>query len=574
MPRDSSLRALRTAQKARVLSFSNKAQRTADVLVNILEEAGVDVIFGIPGGAIAPVHDALLGRRAIRVITTRHEAGAAFSAAGYARTTGRLGVVLVTSGPGLLNALTGIASAYCDGLPVLILAGEVPRSLHGRGALQEGSAYHLNVVAIASHVTKLAFEVPDPNTAPTMLRRAMATALSGRPGPVVVTLPLDVTMAPIRPTRTNLRVHTSFTVPAEIVEPVAHLLKTSERSVVFAGAGMRNGQGPQELLSFAEHLQIPVMTTPKGKGVFPERHPLSLGVFGLGGHPSAQEFLEEGADVLLALGTSLGDVATDGWSELLKPRHALVHVDVEASRLGRSYPADVSLVAPADVVLAALRECIPANTERRAFGIRRHVLQDGLDPTCMHPKHAIEEIQHALPDNAIYAVDAGEHSLYATQYLEIDHADAYIAMTGLGSMGSSIGAAIGAQLAYPERTVAVIIGDGGFAMVGTEVGTAAALELPLLVFVINDGRLGMCEVGHTTVFGRTPYYPVQCLDVAGFAAANGADSLVVRRGGEITAAVSRRRRRPLVLDVRIDPAIRLPRRDRIQSLRRSALRKV
>ncbi len=543
--------------------------RLADILVDVLAASGVEVVFGLPGGAIAPLHDALLDRDDVRVVTTKHEAGAVFAAAGYARKTGKVGVALVTSGPGILNALTALASAHCDGIPVLLLAGEVPRRLYGRGPLQDGSAYHLNMVQVMSHLTKVCFEIPEANAGPTMLRRALATALSGRPGPVAVTLPLDVTTSKVQPPIVELGVSTRFEVRPAALRPVAELLQSAGRAAIFAGSGIRAGRGAEHLLALADHLQLPVMTTPKGKGVFPEDHPLALGVFGLGGHPSAQAFLRGGVDVLLAVGTSLGDLATDGYSSLLRPARALVHVDIEASRLGRSYAADIGIAAPAELFLEQLRLQLPAARAPARFGVARRDDAEaaGNGPEGrIAPHRAMWEAQQALPADAIYCIDSGEHFLFAAHYLRINHPDVFVAMTGLGSMGSSVGAAIGTKLAEPRRTVAVIMGDGGFGMVGTEVATAVAAGAPIVVMVINDGRLGMCEIGHETVFGRKPSYPV-ALDVAGMARALGAEAAVVTRAGELEATLRRwSGATVLVVDVRIDREVRLPKQDRVQAM--------
>ncbi len=540
--------------------------RVADVIIDILAKHGVDTIFGLPGGAVAPLNDALLDKPHVRFVTTRHEAGAVFAAAGYARTSGRLGVALVTSGPGLLNAATGLASAFCDGLPVLLLGGEVPRSVYGRGALQEGSSYALNLVGMLSHVSKMAVELPEPNAVPSTLRRAIATALSGRPGPVAVSLPLDVTSSQIRATHVELGVSTQFHVHPQALEPVVELFKPHTRSVLFAGSGVRNGDGARALRQLAEHLQIPVMTTPKAKGVFPESHPLSLGVFGLGGNPSAHGFLRGGVDVILAVGTSLGDVATDGWSALLRPNKAFVHVDIEAGRVGRSYPADISIVAPATVFLDMLRQAVTPTKQRASFGVTYHAgppTNDIAANDLLEPHEALREIQKLLPDDTIFVVDSGEHTLFATHYLRVDHSDGFIAMTGLGSMGSSIGAAIGAKLAKPERPVAVIIGDGGFSMVGTEVNTAVQAGVSIHVFVFNNGSLSMCEIGHENVFGRRPRYPVN-VDVVRVGAGLGAKAMSFQ--DFVAAGACHEQVGPIVIDVPVRTTA-APKNDRIASLK-------
>jgi acetolactate synthase-1/2/3 large subunit len=545
-----------------------RPRRTADGLVDVLAEAGVDLVFGLPGGPISPLFDALLDRPDVRVVTTRHESGAMFAAAGYAHTTGRLGVAAVTSGPGVLNAITGLASAHCDGLPVLLLVGELPRKVHGRGGLQDGSSHGLNVVGMTRHISKLAIEATDPAHAPMLLRRAITTALSGKRGPVVVTLPMDVAAALAEPPRITSEVALEFSIPPGAIDEIASLLGSAARPLILAGSGVRGGTAPERLRAVAEHFRCPVATTPKGKGVFPERHPLALGVFGLGGHPSTRAYVEGGVDVLIALGTSLGDVATDGWSPLLKPLRALVHVDIDGQQIGKSYAPTHALVAPAAHFLRRLLEHKPLalNRERPFTRVIRHALASS-EPDRLAPQDAITEIQSILPADTIYTVDSGEHFLFATHFLEIDHPDAFVVMTGLGSMGQSIGGAIGAKLARPDRPVAAICGDGCFAMNGFEVATAASERLPLVVFVFNDQRLGMVEHGHRAVYGRPVHYPIQ-MDVGALARGLGAGFVRASVPGDLVRAADllRNPRGPVVVDVLIDPDVRMPKKDRMAAM--------
>ncbi len=542
------------------------ARRTADVLVDVLEAAGVELIFGLPGGPISPLHDALMDRQ-LRVITTRHESGALFAAAGYAHTTGRLGVAVVTSGPGVLNAMTGLASAHCDGLPVLLLVGEVPRKVHGKGALQDGSSHGLNVVGMTRHVTKLSAEMIDPSQGPLLLHRAITTALSGRRGPVCLTLPLDIAMAPQVATRITAELSLEFSINARALDEIAALLGVAGRPLILAGSGVRGHGAPAALRAVAERFQCPIATTPKAKGVFPENHPLALGVFGLGGHPSAREYVEGGLDMLIAIGTSLGDLATDGWTPLLKPRRAFVHVDIDARQIGKSYAPTHALVAPAAAFLGGLAERTARIVPRPPTGVTRFPMASS-DLEELAPQDALAEIQSILPHDTIYTVDSGEHFLFATHVLEVTAPDAFVVMTGLGSMGQSIGGAIGAKLAHPDRMVAAICGDGCFAMNGFEVATAAAEKLPLVVFVFNDRRLGMVEIGHKAVYGRQPSYPIT-MDVGALAKGLGAEFVRVTRPGDLTAAAAllRRPNGPVVVDVQIDPSVKLPRKDRMAELK-------
>ncbi|MFN0249610.1 MAG: thiamine pyrophosphate-binding protein, partial [Kofleriaceae bacterium] len=338
--------------------------RGADLMVKMLEEAGVDVVFGIPGGAISPIHDALIDSK-IRSVTTRHEAGAMFAAAAHARASGRLAVVAVTSGPGVLNSMTGLATAWCDGVPVLLLVGEVPRSAHGKGVLQDGSSHGLQIVEMARHVTKLSVEVPRPSALPHLLRRAIATAMSGRRGPVMMTLPIDVTTAQLSPPRFAGSVTMGGFVAPEQIDEVRELLRNAQRPLILVGSGARSHGAPERLITVAERLGCPVVTTPKGKGVFPENHRLALGVLGLGGHLSPREYLQKGCDVLLAIGTSLGDLATDSFTPLLQTS-TFVHVDIDARQVGKSYSPTHAIVSSASDFLGSLADCLGERTVERA----------------------------------------------------------------------------------------------------------------------------------------------------------------------------------------------------------------
>jgi acetolactate synthase-1/2/3 large subunit len=552
----------------------SKLVRGANLLVEMLGEAGVDVVFGLPGGAISPVHDALMDSN-LRVITTRHESGAMFAAAAYARATGKLGVVAVTSGPGVLNAMTGLATAWCDGVPLLLLVGEVPRAAHGKGVLQDGSAYGLQIVEMARHVSKLAVEVPRPSNLPHLLRRAIGTALSGRRGPVVMTLPMDVTTAAMHRPRSAGAVTMSSQLPVGVASEIAQLLCSARRPLVLAGNGARGEGAPAHLLTVAERFACPVACTPKGKGVFPEDHPLALGVLGLGGHPSANEYVAEGVDIVIAIGTSLGDLSTNGFAPQLQAT-TLVHVDIDVRQIGKSYAPTHAIVATANEFLGALAQAnahhlrLPPHTS----GVRRHELaaSDRTDRIGAH--EAVAGIQEIVPHDAIFTVDSGDHFLFAVHYLETKFPDQFIVMTGLGSMGQSIGGAIGAQLAYPDRTVAAICGDGCFAMNAFEIATAVIERLPIRVFVFNDERLGMVENGHQKVYGRNPQYPTAPLDVCSIAAGLGATTLRVNSFAELSDAASilRDTPGPVVVDVRLHPDVRIPTQDRVATMAPGAVK--
>ena len=480
----------------------------------------------------------------------------------------------MTSGPGALNAMTGLASAHCDGLPVMLLVGEVPRPAHGKGVLQDGSAHGLQIVEMARHVSKLALEVPRPSNLPHLARRAMATALSGRKGPVVMTLPLDVSLAQMSAPRSGGAVNLGEVISVELLDELAELLLGAERPLILAGSGCRGAGAPARLQVVAERFGCPVATTPKAKGVFPEGHALALGVFGLGGHASAQRYVESGVDVVIAIGTSLGDMSTNGFSPALQAK-ALVHVDIDARQIGKSYAPTHAIVASAAELLGGLADRFahsgsPAPRKLRTLPgrVERQKLASSAKPGRIAPQDALAEIQALLPSDTIFTVDSGEHFVFATHFLEVDEPDAYIVMTGLGSMGQSIGAAIGAQLAHPQRTVAAICGDGCFAMNAFEIATAVAERLPIRVFVFNDERLGMVENGHQNVYGRRPAYPTTPLDVVAVAAGLGAEVLRIDGRDQLAAAkdLLLATPGPVVIDVRIDHEILLAKQDRVAAM--------
>lgn len=357
------------------------------------------------------------------------------------------------------------------------------------------------------------------------------------------------------------------------MDSAVRAIQTSATGVIFVGAGVRNQGGSILLRALAEQLRWPVMTTPKGKGVFPESHPLSLGVFGMGGHPSAQRYMQQGVDTILAIGTSLSDLATNGWSPLLRPRQTLIHVDIDIAQVGRNYPADLSIAAPAALFMRELCKRVPARpvgSHEKAHGVERYEdpeqLGNGPEGR-ISPPRAIWEIQRLMPENTIFVIDSGEHFFFATHYLQIERPDAFMVMTGLGSMGSSI-SALGIKQARPHRPVAVICGDGGFAMMAPDIATATQHEMELAFFVFNDERLGMVERGNTRIYGRTPSYATTPLDIPRLARSLGARAATVTQAGEIASLGldALLCKKPLIVDVRIDRQVEMPHNQRLTAL--------
>jgi acetolactate synthase-1/2/3 large subunit len=541
----------------------------AHQLVDVLCDFGVDTVFGIPGGNVATIYMALLERPEIRVVTAKHETGAAFMAIGYSLQTGRPGVVIATAGPGITNTLTGLATAFYEHVPLVVLAGEVSRASFGRGAVQEGSSSAHDSVALARRFTKFSAQLNRPGAAAAVLRKALATCYSGRKGPAFLSLPFDVGNQPAARQVVSGTVQSSFEVDGASSKQAMILLEDARQPLILAGAGTREVNSRRALRRLAESLAIPVAVTTKGKGVFPEDHPLYLGLFGFGGHDSVVEYLEHGVDVLLACGTGLNDLATNAWSPLLKPRDAFIQIDIDAAQLGKNYEIDFGLVGPTDMVISRMLEfrqprvvAMPQTPLGPTFQVR---------PTSKIGKistiDVVDVMTEQCPHDAVYTTDMGEHMSIALHYLIVRAGGEFHISLGFGSMGSGICAAIGYQLGAPERRTFALCGDGGFLMYGSELATAVRHGAATTFLLVNDQRLNMVEHGLRDIFGKTPDFSTQLIDFAALARSMGADGVVIDTREQLRSALATTPTRPLVLDIRIDPDVRLTGSQRIAALK-------
>lgn len=544
----------------------------ARVMLEAFARRGVRVAFGIPGGLISPIFDAMADVPGIQLVTTRHEGMAAFAAMGHTIAVGGPALVLTTGGPGITNAITGIAAAMAEELPLIVIAGEVPRSAGGRAALQDGSSSGIDVVAMMRTITRWSARIDGPEAAAGMAEQAVQIATGPRPGPVFLSVPLDVgssnaSLPPI-----------SFGKPPPLAAPdpgacadIAARLGRARCPLLVVGNGARGAA--VEVLRLAERLAIPVVTTPHAKGVFPESHPLHLGGIGVGGHPSAAEYLAQGPDVVCVVGSRLGDYATNGWATPLCGTEATIQIDRDPGAIGRNYPVTLGVVGDAAKALRAVLAEVPraiARPHREVSGIRRVASAAPFCDASLTPERVFTALQSAFP-TAFWAVDQGEHCAYAIHYLRIDAPDQFRTMVGLASMGSGIGLAIGARNARRDRPVIGLCGDGGFAMHAGEVLTCVEHGIDLVLVIMNDGRWNMVHHGFQAVFGRIPAsLPSRVAELAGVAREFGAVGHLVT-GPEHLAPFTLRRLvasgRPVVLDVRIDPSLALSAASRSAALR-------
>lgn len=480
----------------------------AALFTKALEAEGVDMVFGYPGGQAIDLFDALYDHPSVEVILTRHEQGLAHAADGYARSTGKTGVCLVTSGPGATNLVTGIATANYDSVPMVCFTGQVATGLLGRDAFQE-----VDIVSIVGSITKYAVTVLRREDLAGEIRKAFCLAKSGKPGVVVVDIPKDVQQAlgseDYTPSRTEKRSENPGLKGNAWAAEAAGLITRAQRPLILAGGGVHIAGASAALQTFAEKTGIPVVTTIMGRGALPTRHPLFAGNIGIHGSFAANSAVS-GCDVLLAVGTRLNDRITGRTADFAK--HAkLIHIDIEPSILSRNVLASLAVTADAGEALAALDR----QMDKTEFGCWQRQIRDwqtrhplGMAGKGLTPQQIIEAVSTLLPE-AIVVTDVGQNQLWTTQFLEQSGGRRLITSGGLGTMGYGLPAAVGASLGNPGRRVVAIMGDGGLQMVSQELATAVVYGLPVILCVLNNGWLGNVRQWQELFYGKR--YSSTCL---------------------------------------------------------------
>jgi acetolactate synthase I/II/III large subunit len=528
--------------------------RGADLVCVALERCGVDVVFGYPGGACLPIYDALPDHPSVRHVLVRHEQGAAHMADGYARTTGRPGVCLVTSGPGATNLVTGLASAFMDSVPIVAITGQVATSLMGRDAFQE-----TDVLGMVGPVTKHAFL---PRTAaeivPT-IERAMHVARSGRPGPVVVDIPKDAQNATAALPGPIVPLDTRAELPEREIEEAAALLDRAERPLVIAGHGVRLARAHEALRDLVERIDAPVAMTLLGIGAFSEDHELALGMLGMHGSAITNRAVNA-ADVILAVGLRFDDRVT-GKIAAFAPHARIIHVDIDPTQIAKNVMPAVGIVADAREALRAItvrveRRSRPAwRTQVFARSQARPRLEAFEARVELAPRPVIHAIRAAAAEDAYFVADVGQHQMWAAQHLRFTHPDRFFTSGGLGAMGYALPAALGVQYARRDAEVWAIAGDGGVQMTLQELGTAVQEDLPVKLVVMNNGYLGMVRQWQQLFYdGRISQTPIASPDYMKIAEAYGAFGAVVEHRDDLAPTLARAARHPgpALVDVRIE----------------------
>ncbi len=480
----------------------------AQAVVRSLEELGADVVFGLPGGAVLPLYDAIYGSEKLNHILVRHEQGAGHAATGYAQANGRVGVCIATSGPGATNLVTPLADANMDSVPVVAITGQVGTHLLGTDGFQEA-----DIRGITMPITKHSFMVTRPEDIPAAIAEAFHVASTGRPGAVLVDIPKDVQNAELDfvwPPSYRLPGYHPVTTPhSRQIDEAARLLSEAKRPVIYAGGGVLKAEASDALLAFAEATGIPVTTTLMALGTFPESHPQFLGMPGLHGTVPAVAALQK-SDLILALGARFDDRVT-GDVDSFAPNAKVIHADIDPAEIGKIREAQVPIVGDAREVLVALTDAMaslpsPQLTDWRAYLDRlKSDFPRGYEWPAdgkLAPQFVLENLSQLAGPDAIYVAGVGQHQMWAAQFVDYEKPRTWLNSGGLGTMGYSIPAAMGAKAACPDTEVWAIDGDGCFQMTNQELVTCAVEGLPIKVALINNGNLGMVRQWQTLFFDK------------------------------------------------------------------------
>ncbi len=484
------------------------------IIVEALKREGVDIIFGFPGGAVIDIYDTLEQDGTIKHVLVRHEQGATHMADGYARATGRVGVCLVTSGPGATNTVTGIATAYMDSVPIVVLTGQVPTALIGNDAFQE-----VDIVGITRPCTKHNYLVKDVKDLPRIMKEAFYIARSGRPGPVLIDLPKDVQNAKAEfdyPDKIKLRSYNPVVEPHnKQIERAYRLIEQSKRPILYTGGGVVISGAHKELRALAEAIYAPVTMTLMGLGGFPGTHEQSLGMLGMHGSYCANMAMAN-TDLIIAVGARFDDRVT-GKIEAFAPMAKIIHIDVDPTSIQKNVKVDVPIVGDCKKALKKLVKMVkdagrPTEVWKEHFRPwweqiraweKRHPLTYKKDPNVIKPQYVIEKLYEMTKDkDVIITTEVGQNQMWTAQFYKFDKPRTLLSSGGLGTMGYGFPAAIGAQMAYPDKLVIDVAGDGSIQMNIQELATAMEQRLPVKIVILNNQFLGMVRQWQELFYDR------------------------------------------------------------------------
>ena len=546
----------RPAASKTATASGNRIMKGRDILVKALENEGVEVIFGYPGGASMEIHQGLTLSKQIRMVLPRHEQGGSFAAGGYARATGRVGVCLATSGPGATNLLTGIMDAKMDSIPIIAITGQVPSTVLGSDAFQE-----TDIIGATFPLVKHSYLVQNINEIPQVIHEAFVIARSGRPGPVLVDIPKNIQQQDTVP-----EFNVKFEVPSYKpnlkpspiqIKKAIHAIRESKRPIIYAGGGVVSSGASADLTAFVRKAKIPVTTTVMGLGAYPSEDPLSLRMLGMHGAVYANIAINN-ADLVIALGVRFDDRVTGKLSEFCKGAK-FIHVDIDASEINKNIVVEIPIQGDVKLALKMMNEQVEKKKdidpwiEQVAAWKKEFPLKYKLDKNAIVPQNVIEECNKLAEKDVIVSVGVGQHQMWVAQYWNFDKPFHWLCSSGLGSMGFGLPAAMGAQVAYPKRQVINIEGDGSFLMNIQELQTLKIENIPVKNIVLNNAHLGMVaqweDRFYKSLRGHTYLGDANFAELAH---AFGIQSDCITKPSEVVPALKRmlKHKGPYVLDVK------------------------
>lgn len=576
----------------------------AELVIKYLELEGVTHVFGIPGGYIGPFLEILREHPSIKLIISRHEEGAAFMADGYARATGKLGVVFTTAGPGATNALTGIACAKVDHSPLMLIVGQPSTAVSGHGAWQDSSYSGINICEIFRHVCSFSEVAMHADNFPSLFARALRVAHGSPKQTVHISLPINISAAKI--SKVEFPLERNYIFPAvgfssdeETILKIFEIIIQAKNPVILIGGGCTEALRKPSVLAlfsyFVTRHKIPVMTTPKAKGLFPETHYFSLGVFGLGGSLHSDLYLQKyPPDTVIVLGSSLNEWSSQQWDQKLRPSKTMIQVDIDATHIGRVYPVHYGLLCDIEVFIHRLIELdkknisISDSTSRNDTYLALFKKENSkfLNVDKMHsnsiplkPQKVFCELSHYAEDKEIsFFLDIGNSTGFFSHYVQLGLSNLLYSAYGFTCMGWSTGAAIGAKLAFPHSTCIAVLGDGSFLMNGVEIQTAARYGVGVIYMVMFDDCYGMVNHGMNAVskcvYTDKSYYSLGTPDLVEFSKSLGADSYLIDKADQLSDCLTLASKnavvfkKPQVLIIKIDPNEQAPFGGRYKALQK------
>ena len=540
------------------------------ILDQIIQEK-IEYVFGVTGKAISPFIDAILDYRSLKFISSKHESGAGLMAFGYAQGTGKVGVCCSTTAGGSTNITTGVATAFMNSIPMLVITGQSSTHEFGKGAFQEstGLGQSINTVDLFKPITKESFALANPQSAGETIRYALKSAKSGRRGPVHVNIPFDFFHKEIENStltnKTSLFAENHQGINGGL-DDVIRMIEQASNPVILTGWGTVLTGGQHEVIKLAEYLGIPVATTLQGKGAISDDHPLHLGILGVAGHAPAKTYVFEKSDLLIAVGTNFDEFTSFNWNQDFL-NNKIIQIDIDYREIGKNYAVDVGLVGDAKTIIANIRQIIEeAGINKKAS------IQDSVDfvkstgkyenPEMMSddsipvkPQRLMKEIGENTPDNTIFLADSGAHWAWGMHYLPVRDGGGFYPTIGLAAMGASVCSSIGVQLSKPQQPVVCICGDGSFLMNGNEAATAEQFDIPVVWVVLNDSLYNLPASSLNKMFNRQIGVELSKTNFSKLAEAYNVKGYRVEAPGELQEVIKEavNANKPAVIDVVIDP---------------------